>query len=159
MRAVIAAQRLCFAGTVTPDGKPNVSPKGTVRVWDDHHIFFCDIASPETRRNLGANPWIELNVVDPVSRRGYRFLGRATIHTGDDVYKRATEMIFRDEGTTYPVEAVMLVAVERALPLLSPGYWHVEDENAMRGIWRERRERLDAEFEAHIARRGPQRAD
>lgn len=157
MRAVIAAQRLCFAATVTAEGKPNVSPKGTVRVWDDHHVFFCDIASPETRRNLAANPWIELNVVDPISRRGYRFLGRASLHRGDDVYRRATSMIFADEGTTYPVEAVVLIAVTRALPLVSPGYWHVDDELAMRAMWRERRRELDAEFEQHIARRGPQR--
>jgi predicted pyridoxine 5'-phosphate oxidase superfamily flavin-nucleotide-binding protein len=157
MRAVIAAQRLCFAATVTPDGRPNVSPKGTVRVWDEHHIFFCDIASPETRRNLASNPWIELNVVDPASRRGYRFLGRATIHRDDDVYRRATAMIFAEEGTTYPVAGVVLIAVTRARPLVSPGYWHVEDEHAMRAMWRDRRRELDAEFEAHIARHGAYR--
>ena len=76
MRAVIAAQRLCFAATVTPDGRPNLSPKGTIRVWDDQHLFFCDIASPGTRANLLAHPWIEVNIVDTASRRGYRFLGR-----------------------------------------------------------------------------------
>jgi predicted pyridoxine 5'-phosphate oxidase superfamily flavin-nucleotide-binding protein len=157
MRAVIAAQRLCFAATVTPNGRPNLSPKGTIRVWDDHHLFFCDIASPETRNNLRTNPWIELNVVDPVSRRGYRFLGRASLHAGDQVYDTATEAIFRDEQTTYPVSAVVLVAVERALPLLSPGYWHVDDEHDMRRMWRQRRAPLDREFEAHIVKRGAQR--
>jgi uncharacterized protein len=157
MRAIVSAQRLCFAATVTPDGKPNVSPKGTVRVWDDHHLFFCDIASPETRRNLSANPWIELNVVDTTSRRGYRFLGKATLHRDDDVFRRATAMIFDDEGTRYPVEAVVLIAVTRALPLVSPGYWHVEDEHEMRAMWRDRRRELDTVFEAHIARQGPYR--
>jgi hypothetical protein len=128
-----------------------------VRVFDERHVFFCDIASPETRRNLETNPWIELNVVDPISRRGYRFLGRASLHRGDDVYRRATTMIFSDEGTTYPVEAVVLIAVTRALPLVSPGYWHVDDELAMRAMWRDRRRELDAEFEQHIARRGAYR--
>ena len=32
MRAVIQSAHLCFAATVTPDGRPNVSPKGTIRV-------------------------------------------------------------------------------------------------------------------------------
>jgi len=50
MRAVIAAQRLCFAATVTPDGRPNLSPKGTIRVWDDEHLLFCDIASHSAER-------------------------------------------------------------------------------------------------------------
>lgn len=158
IRAVIGAQRLCFAATVTPDGRPNLSPKGTIRVWDERHLFFCDIASPATRGNLARNPWIELNVVDPISRRGYRFLGTATLHRDDDVYRRATGIVFAEEGTTYPVECVVLVAVERALPLLSPGYWHVTDEAAMRALWKARREVLDAEFEAHIARRGAVRA-
>jgi predicted pyridoxine 5'-phosphate oxidase superfamily flavin-nucleotide-binding protein len=155
MRAVIGAQRLCFAATVTPDGKPNLSPKGTIRVWDDSHLFFCDIASPGTRANLARNPWIELNVVDGLSRRGYRFLGRATLHREDDVYREAVARITREEGAAYPVESIVLIAIERALPLVSPGYDHVPDERAMRAVWKERRATLDAEFERHVDREGP----
>jgi len=155
MRAVIAAQRLCFAATVTPDGRPNLSPKGTIRVWDDEHLFFCDIASPGTRRNLTTNPWIELNIVDTISRRGYRFLGQATLHTDDEVYKKATARVYAEEGVTYQAHAVVLVAVQRALPLISPGYEHVPDEWAMRAAWKERRTQLDKAFEQHIQQRGP----
>jgi predicted pyridoxine 5'-phosphate oxidase superfamily flavin-nucleotide-binding protein len=154
MRAVVAAQRLCFAATVTPEGRPNLSPKGTVRVWDDRHLFFCDIASPGTRRNLEANPWMELNIVDPISRRGYRFLGQAHLHRGDAVYQEATARIFRDEGTTYPVEAVVLLEIESAAPLVSPGYWHGGDEWDMRATWKARRVELDRAFEEHVGSRG-----
>jgi len=159
MRAVIEAQRLCFAATVTPDGKPNLSPKGTIRVWDEHRLFFCDIASPGTRANLARNPWIELNVVDGLSRRGYRFLGRATLHRGDDVHREAVARITREEGAAYPIEAVVLIEVERALPVVSPGYDHVPDERAMRAMWKERRAALDAAFERKIEREGPFRPD
>ena len=85
MRAVIQSAHLCFAATVTPDGRPNVSPKGTIRVWDDTHLFFLDIASPGTRTNLAHAPLLELNVVDQLSRRGYRFSGRATLYLPDSV--------------------------------------------------------------------------
>jgi hypothetical protein len=34
MQAVIRSAHLCFASTVSPEGRPNVSPKGTIRVWD-----------------------------------------------------------------------------------------------------------------------------
>lgn len=71
MRAIIDVAQLCFAATVTPDGRPNVSPKGTIRVWDDNRLFFLDIASPGTRANLARSPWMEINVVDQLSRRGY----------------------------------------------------------------------------------------
>jgi hypothetical protein len=155
MRAIIAAQRLCFAATVTPDGRPNLSPKGTIRIWDDRHLFFCDIASPNTRRNLQANSWIELNVVDTLSRRGYRFLGQATLHTDDEIYRKATAQVFAEEGVSYEVQAVVLIAIERTLPLISPGYEHIADEWQMRTLWKTKRAELDAVFEEHIKRLGP----
>ena len=152
MRAVIEAAHLCFAATVTPDGRPNLSPKGTIRVWSDDHLYFLDIASPQTRENLRANPYIELNVVEQLSRRGYRFLGRASLHRDDDIFERATERVFGEEGTPYPVHAVVLIAVERAEPVVSPGYMHIESEPEMRQSWRGRRAALDEAFEAHVAR-------
>ncbi len=153
MRAVIAGQRLCFAATVTPEGRPNLSPKGTIRVWDDRHLFFLDIASPGTRANLERNPRIEINVVDPVSRRGYRFSGTATLHAEGEVYETAVRRIAEEEGAAYPARAVVLVAVERAAPLTSPGYAHVPSEEEMRAMWKERRAELERAFEAHLGRR------
>ena len=150
MRAVIQSAHLCFAATVTPDGRPNLSPKGTIRVWDDDHIFFLDIASPGTRANLQSNPFIEVNVVDQLSRRGYRFFGRAQLHSDDAIYREATKRIYGEEGATYPVEAVVLIKVERANWLASPGYIHVRTEADMRAGWRERRAKLDAEFDEHV---------
>ena len=152
MRAVVQSAHLCFAATVTPDGRPNLSPKGTIRVWDDDHIFFLDIFSPGTRANLESNPYIEVNVVEQLSRRGYRFFGQATLHRNDDVYREATKRIYGEEGAKYPVEAVVLIAVERAEPVVSPGYIHTPTEAEMRAAWRERRARLDAEFDKHAER-------
>jgi predicted pyridoxine 5'-phosphate oxidase superfamily flavin-nucleotide-binding protein len=155
MRAVIQAAHLCFAATVSPDGKPNLSPKGTIRVWDDQHLFFLDIASPGTRANLQASPWMELNVVDQLSRRGYRFFGSAAVHAGDAIFDEATRQVLGKEPAPYAVAAVVLLAVERAAPLVSPGYWRVSDEGAMRAMWRERRAALDAEFEAYLTQVEP----
>jgi hypothetical protein len=152
MRAVIQAAHLCFAATVTPDGKPNLSPKGTIRVWDDDHIFFLDIASPGTRANLESNPCIEINVVEQLSRRGYRFFGRAKLHRDDDVFREATQRIYGEEGAKYPVEAVVLIEVERAEEVVSPGYLHTKTEEEMRAAWSDRRAALDAEFEQHLAK-------
>lgn len=155
MRAVVEAAHLCFAATVCADGSPNLSPKGTIRVWDEYHLYFLDIASPRTRANLERSPLIELNVVDQLSRRGYRFFGRASLHRDDAVFVEATQRVFAEEGTTYLVACVVLVEVERAEPLTSPGYAHVKDEQAMRALWKERRAALDRAFDEHVARRGP----
>ena len=79
MQRVVREQRLGYVATVCPDGTPNLSPKGTTRVWDDDHLVFADIRSPRTIANLKANPAIEINVVDWFTRKGYRFKGIATV--------------------------------------------------------------------------------
>src|SRR6476661_2989862 len=78
MKRVVAEQRLGFVATVCPDGTPNLSPKGTTAVWDDDHLVFANIRSPGTLANLRQNANVEVNVVDPFVRKGYRFKGRGT---------------------------------------------------------------------------------
>src|SRR5690349_2604109 len=152
MRAVIKAAHLCFAATVTPEGRPNLSPKGTIRVWDDAHLFFLDIASPGTRANLAHSPWMEINVVEQISRRGYRIFGRAEVHAaGSAVYDEGTKRVYGELLPTSPAPGVVLLTVERVEPLLSPAYWRVAEETAMRKIWHARREALDREFEEYLA--------
>lgn len=160
MRAVIDAVHLCFAATVTPEGEPNLSPKGTIGVWDDHRLYFLDIASPGTVANLAHSPRMEINVVEPLSRRGYRFAGTATLHpVGSAVYDEAVRRLYGRSPPAYRVNAVVVLSVERAAPLLSPAYWRVGDELAIRASWRTMRDELDREFEAHIARVGPVRVE
>lgn len=151
-RAVVEAAHLAFVATVTPDGRPNLSPKGTIRVLDERRLFFLDIASPQTRKDIAANPWMEVNVVDATSRRGYRFFGRASAHFEDDLHRAAEARVFREDGATYANRGVVVLEVERVLPLVSPGYRLVPEEAAMRAAWKEKRAGLDAAFEAHLAR-------
>ena len=79
MKRVVEQQRLGFVATVCADGTPNLSPKGTLCVLDDEHLMFADIRSPGTVANLRGNPSVEVNVVDPFLRKGYRFKGRAKV--------------------------------------------------------------------------------
>ena len=156
MRAVIQTAHLCFAATVTPTGQPNLSPKGTIGVWDENRLFFLDLASPGTRTNLEQNPWIELNVVDQLSRRGYRFAGRATLYfAGSEEFATAVRRVYGDRPASTAPSAVVIVTIERAAPLLSPAYWRDADETAIRDRWRELRALLDREFEAYLSQVGP----
>src|SRR5687767_1543786 len=79
MKQVVEQQRLGFVATVCADGTPNVSPKGTICVLDDDRLMFADLHSPGTVANLRKNPGVEVNVVDPFVRKGYRFKGRAEV--------------------------------------------------------------------------------
>jgi uncharacterized protein len=79
MKRVVEEQCLGFVATVCPDGTPNLSPKGTTTVWDADHLVFANIRSPGTLANLRQNPNVEVNVVDPFVRKGYRFKGVASV--------------------------------------------------------------------------------
>jgi uncharacterized protein len=79
MQRIVEQQRLGFVATVAPDGTPNVSPKGTFIVVDSATIAFGEIRSPATIRNLRANPHLQVNFVDPIVRKGYRFAGTALV--------------------------------------------------------------------------------
>src|SRR5437762_5463435 len=87
MKRVVTEQRLGFVATVCPDGTPNLSPKGTTAIWNDDHIVFADIRSPATISNLRSNPTVEVNVVDPILRKGYRFKGTAEIHSEGPLFQ------------------------------------------------------------------------
>src|SRR5678815_291080 len=98
MKRVVDEQRLGYVATVCPDGTPNLSPKGTTAVWDDDHLVFADLCSPGTVENLRSNPSIEINAVDQLVRKGYRFKGTATVHTDGDVFHRGVGF-YEDRGT------------------------------------------------------------
>ena len=137
MRRVVEEQRLGFAATVCPDGKPNLSPKGTTAVWDDDRLIFADIRSPRTVGNLRRNPAIEVNVVDPFSRKGYRFKGTGVVLTERDQFDEAIRF-YRERGVANDIRSVVLVEVERALPLTSPAYDTGATEEEVRERWERR---------------------
>ena len=122
MKKIIAECRLTYVATVTPDGRPNLSPKASTKVLDDDRLVFVDIASPATIRNLKANPHIEVNVVDNLRRRGYRFKGVAEVLTEGELYKSVAEDFWTREGRQYPANGIVTIKIEQALPLWSPAY-------------------------------------
>jgi hypothetical protein len=140
MKRLVSELRLCYVATVTPEGKPNLSPKGSLKVLDDEHLAFADIMSPATMRNLKLNPGIEVNLVDPFLRRGYRFKGSCEIHSEGAVFDQVANELWNREGRQYPVNAVVRITVEQALPVKSPAYVFnkgVKEEDVRR-IWLER---------------------
>jgi len=123
MRRVVEAE-LGFIATVCPDGTPNLSPKGTIAVWDDDHLVFADLRSPGTVENLKSNASIEINVVDQLVRKGYRFKGTAVVHTDGEAFDRGVEFYER-RGTVRArerIRGIVVVTVERAQPVTSPSY-------------------------------------
>jgi len=135
MKRVVREQRLGYIATVCPDGTPNLSPKGTTGVWDDDHLMFADIRSPQSVRNIEQNPCVEVNVVDPLVRKGYRFKGHAAVHRAGEIFQRGCQ-IYRDAGLTMDIHAVVVIRVERAQPVSSPAYDRGDTEEQVKDRWR-----------------------
>ena len=124
MKRVVREQRLGFYATVCEDGSPNLSPKGSTFLWDDDHLLFADIRSPQTMANIRRGSIVEVNVVDPFVRKGYRFKGPAVVHErGTTVWAEGLERM-REAGSTQRdrVNAVVVIEVREARALVSPVY-------------------------------------
>jgi predicted pyridoxine 5'-phosphate oxidase superfamily flavin-nucleotide-binding protein len=120
----VVDRELGFVATVCPDGTPNLSPKGTIAVWDDEHVVFADLRSPGTIANLAAQPVVDINVVDQLSRKGYRIKGTATVHTEGEVFERGLAF-YTERGTVRAderIRSIVIVAVEHIAAVTSPAY-------------------------------------
>jgi hypothetical protein len=134
MKRLISEQPLGFLATVTADGKPSVSPKGTFTVLDDATIAFGEIRSPGTIRNLQSNPAIDVNFVDPFTRKGCRISGAATIvKRGADGFDA---LLARLNTALAPrIRAIVVIAIAKAQPLSSPSYDDGATEERLRKAW------------------------
>ncbi len=114
-------QKLAYIATVTSDGKPNISPKGTVIGWDAERLAFADIRSPDTMKNLKDNPYVEINVIDPLLRKGFLFQGTAKIVENRSMYEEILNH-YRQNGIKSPINAIVLVSVSSISDVVSPLY-------------------------------------
>lgn len=123
-RRIIRDFPLGIVATVTPNGEPAASPKGTFLVLDDITIAYGDIRSPGTRRNLEGNGKCEVVFVDPFLRKGVRIFGSSEIVSKDNELFGQLHMKWRDMwgDLAARIEAIVLIRAERVLPLSTPPY-------------------------------------
>ena len=134
MKNLLSKQKLGFVATVSPDNTPNLSPKGTIIVWNND-LIFADIKSPNTIANLKKNPSIEINVVDPLIRRGYRFKGEGKIISeGDEFQKIITH--YKNEGIKSEIKSIVLVKVGTVSEVTSPLYDLGYSEEEIKTKWK-----------------------
>jgi uncharacterized protein len=152
MRRVIRDHGPAFIATVCPDGAPNLSPKGTTTVWDGDHLVFADLGSPQTMTNLRANPAIEINVVDTITRTGYRFKGHASVHIDGPRFAEIVEFYERERGLApFRVLGVAIMTVDVAAALVSPAY----DVNTAEEIVARNMQRFERTYGVRVTPAGP----
>jgi uncharacterized protein len=137
MIRMIVDQRLAYIASVTPGGHPAVSPRGSLRVLDRFHLVFADIEAGRTAENLTRNPRVEINVVDPFARRGFRFAGTATTHRQGDLFLDIVRRFESEGADTRRIASVTVVEIASASPLDSPVYKCGFPEEEVRRLWEE----------------------
>jgi hypothetical protein len=121
IRNFVNFQKLGYVATVSSDGLPNLSPKGTITILDDSRLIFANIRSPQTIENLKKNSSIEINVIDPFSRMGYRFMGFANILSAGDDFKTILNY-FEKKGIKSKISDIVIVDVKSFSKVTSPSY-------------------------------------
>jgi len=114
-------QKLGYVATVSPNGKPNISPKGTIIAWSSNLLAFADIRSPDTMANLQNNPFVEINVIDPLSRKGYLFSGTAEIIKNTPLFAEILTH-YQNNGIKSPINSIVMVSVSSISAVTSPLY-------------------------------------
>ena len=128
-------QKLGYVATISADNTPNLSPKGTIVILDESHLVFADIHSPQTVENLKRNPSIEINVVDPFSRRGYRFKGIAEIISSGDKFNKIISY-YKESGVKSSIKTIVIVKIEKLNEVLSPLYDLGYTEEELKDKWK-----------------------
>jgi uncharacterized protein len=82
---------------------------------------------------------MEINVVDPILRKGHRFKSEATVVADGPLLERILDFLKREPGPARErVRAAVLMRVDRAAPLISPAYDFGASEQEVAARWRER---------------------
>ena len=117
----VNSQKLGYVATVSKDGTPNLSPKCTIVVMDESTLAFADIRSPQTIQNLQDNPSVEINVVDPFQRLGYRFKGEGKIINEGLEFDKILDY-YINAGIKSKINSVVVVDVKSMNEVTSPSY-------------------------------------
>lgn len=129
------SQKLGYVATVSSDGKPNISPKGTIISWTSDLLAFANIRSPDTMSNLKINSAMEINVIDPLSRKGYLFIGTGKIIKDSPLFDEIVTY-YRNSGIQSPINSVVLVTVSSVSEVTSPLYDLGKSESEIKLRWK-----------------------
>jgi len=84
-------KQLAYISTVGSDGRPNIGPKRTMRIYDDSTLIYNENTGKRTMKNLQDNGKASVAYVDWAKLDGYRFIGKAELFTEGKVFDEAVE--------------------------------------------------------------------
>ncbi len=108
----------CLIGTASKGGQPQISPKGSVAVFDDQRLCYWERSHRSSQARLGENPNVVVyyrNVArkeNPYRAGCIRFHGKARIVAGGPERDRAWELTNHEEQSKDPEKKGVAVLID-----------------------------------------------
>ncbi|MEM9997185.1 MAG: pyridoxamine 5'-phosphate oxidase family protein [Bacteroidota bacterium] len=123
IRTYIDRSVLCWLATVNAEGVPNVSPKEVFAAHGDRHLLIAHIASPQSVRNIRANPQVCVSFVDVFVQKGYKLIGTAELIAPDTPrYEALLPPLHRITQGLFPIRSIIAIDVTATAPIVAPSY-------------------------------------
>lgn len=101
-----------MVATSSKSGRPNVSPKGSLRILDEEHLIFAESASPRTIANLRENPQVAVLCLNMSSRKGCRIWGNGEIVSSGPLFDQVAKDVM--ERRKQKINNVVKISIEDA---------------------------------------------
>lgn len=92
----------CLLATASPDGWPQVGPKGSMVVLDAQHLAYWERTRRSALENILQNPQVTVYYRDPATRLSFRFHGTVTLHEEGEVWREVGQRIVPRERAADP---------------------------------------------------------
>ncbi len=79
----------CFVGTASADGKPQISMRGSVAVYDERTLCWWERGMRSSVDNIDENPQVVIFYRNSGERIHWRFHGRVSLHASGAERERA----------------------------------------------------------------------
>ena len=98
----------CLIGTASKDGHPQISPKGSVAVYDDHTLCYWERSHRTSQQRIGENPHVTVYYRNPARKENpyrascIRFHGKARLVANGPERDKAWTLTNHEEQSKDP---------------------------------------------------------
>lgn len=108
----LAAGRPCVLATVGADGHPDIGPKGSVLVLDDHRLAYWERTRGEHLENVKRSPNVVVMLMNLEQGKYLRFYGRAEVYESGPVREQVMGRVVQPELDYDPERKGVAVVIE-----------------------------------------------
>lgn len=108
----------CLIGTASKDGRPQISPKGSVAVFDDDKLCYWERSHRTAKQRVNENPNVMVYYRNPARKENpyrascIRFYGKARLVTSGPDWEKAWSVTNHDEQIKDPEKKGAAVIID-----------------------------------------------